>query len=165
MTRPVRPSDPDLERSRVDWVSSPQHTAELWRTVIGDTDARSVLEIGAMTGQALTSRLIGKGTRYRAVEESQTLLNQLVYREQFPHSVMNANASTYLNSDAGQERFDVVVSLFGQASRLSEEEIQHLIGIAERRVVLMFEPGDPRFELLAGYPTLVVTKWKGRDWQ
>lgn len=162
VTRPAQVPVPaavqDLERGRVDWVSSPQNTDELWRTVIGDTDAQSVLEVGAMTGQAPMVGMIGRSTRYRAVEESQTLLNQLVYREQFPHSVINANASTYLNSDVGQERFDVVVSLFGQASRLSTDEIERLISIAEKRAVLMFEPDDRRFELLSGYPTLVVTK-------
>jgi len=107
----------------------------------------STLDIGAGTGLAADIRVVspqGGPERWRAVDPSQGMLNELVLKHPWATDVWPCTFEQYLTAERPRDRrtFDQVIALFGSASYLRPESIRTLPSLAERLVVLMhYVPG------------------------
>lgn len=122
----------------------------VWRQIterVPDVRYPSTLDIGAGTGLAVDIRVVspqGGPDRYRAVDPSQGMLNELVLKHPWATDLWPCTFEQYLAGTLPRERrtFDQVLALFGAASYLRPESIRTIPHQARRLVFLMhYRPG------------------------
>ena len=117
--------------------------ARIWKIVSGNTYVSSVLDLGPRAGAALDMRLGGKSTQfYRAVEPSQGMLNQLLFRHQWVRDIHPRTAEEYFAGTDGRRQFHTAVALLGTASYLHPDTVRLLPSRAEN-VHLMYYSDEP----------------------
>lgn len=109
----------------------------LWKIVLGDRAVPSILDLGPRIGFALDMKIVSKNQAYRAVDPSQGMLNQLLFRHQWVRDIHPMTVESYLSSEADGEHFDTGIALLGTASYLAPSTIRDLPSVV-RNLVLMF---------------------------
>lgn len=119
----------------------------LWKLIVGDRYVPSLIELGPTPGYAIDLQLIDADAatdgRYAVIQESQGLMNQVIYRHDVRQAVCTAPGEWVDPGDyrAGI-RSDTVVALFGAASYLKPSAIREAYAAAEKMLVLMhYRPG------------------------
>lgn len=115
--------------------------AAIWRAALGDRHAPSILDLYPHGGLALDIPLGNERTFYRAVDPSQGLMNQLIYRHQWVRDLHVMTPEEYLQTPLGKEPFSLTTALMGGASYLEPSTITELAKVSDR-MVLMFYRDD-----------------------
>ncbi len=98
----------------------------------------SLLDIGSGIGSALDLGLVVKeASAYRAVDPSQAMMNQLVFRNGWVRDLHVTTAESHLQTHDDRQ-FEAVVATHGAASYLEPDTVQQLAELATRKLVLMF---------------------------
>ena len=108
----------------------------IWKSVLGERHIPSMLDVGPRIGLALDMNLMAKGSAYRAVEPSQGMLNQLLYRHQWVRDIYPMTVDDYLAKHGG--RFDTAVALMGTASYLTPEAILTLASVVRFQNLMFY---------------------------
>lgn len=105
------------------------------------TPTPSILDIGAGTGLAMDLKLTTP-KKYRAVDPSQGMLNELVRKHPQVTDIWPMTAESYLEEESSGKRYDMVLALFGVASYLTPDSVRRLLGRASKGLVFMsYEDG------------------------
>lgn len=113
---------------------------KVWEIVVGDRYVPTLLDIGSGTGLALDLHMVTSNPshrHYRAVDPSQAMMNQLIYKHPWVTDLHPRTFEDYLETPAARARFDTVISLFGSPSYIRPEAIERIPSLATKRVVLM----------------------------